>query len=256
MSASRSLRALLALVAALWAAPVQAQMALVSGQTVASSGSALFSTGAHTHSLPSAATAGSLIACAVTLDVSNLTVSSIDDDGTTSYSVIQNTDGAGGAGDSFVYYGIAAGASAGTNITVTLSASTANTTVTHTCAEFSGANASQAGATVNGAKFTGGTTTNHASGSVTPAQNSDNVVFVSLRGSNGDYTSDADYTSLLANTRNVIAYRLNVSGADEYIATSLAGEDTTIAIAAFDGDGGGGGGGHVPRKRLMRGCCE
>lgn len=210
-------------------------MDLVTGQTV-STITPDWSTGtlATALDLPSSATAGNLIIVWIYSGHASRTISSVDDAGSTTYAAMDGGgEQVGGAGRVNLWWGIAAGAGAGTDISVVLSGGSGDGGGV-AAAEFSSAAADQSTRTDNGATFTA-TTGNHDSGSVTPATASNNVIACAAGRSGGDWTGDADFTHIVAGDNFRAAYLLNAAGATSYLMVSDANEDSALRIGAFVG---------------------
>lgn len=181
-----------------------------------------------------ACTAGNFISLMISIGTNVRTVSSITESGgTTTYNdpnfIIQ-----GDAGTIEGWWAVAAGASPGTGITITLSGNTGDGGAV-VLSEYTGMNtSSQAGATTN--ESTQVAATAHNSGSVTPA-NANGVIECMYRRTSGTWTEDGAFT-LGAGTEaanNPYAVLLNNGSATEYNATSADAEISTMLIVAWAG---------------------
>ena len=185
--------------------------------------------------LPVAATAGNLITVEVAFgDGSGLsTVSSVDDAGTTVYAC-ERTQGNTTVGFvAAICWGIAAGASAGTDVVVTWSTTASSADDMIAVQEWAGNDGTQASLSDNGANTA--SLTSHDSGSVTPGT-ADNVIVAISRGSSREWTVDGDFTTLLDNNRTTLAYRIQSSDTSQsYTITSDTAGFAGLAIVAFKG---------------------
>lgn len=201
--------------------------------------------------LPSAATTGNLIVVVASIGDGAGTddVLSIDDAGTTTYARGRREADATTGNVLEIWWGIAAGTNPGTGVTITKEGATDNGEDLIALFEFAGNDGTQASLSTNGAATSG--TTSHDSGSVTPGT-ADNVLIAISRGSDRVWTVDADFTSVLANTRTTLAYKIQSSDtAQSYTATSDIGGFCVLNLVAFKGAAGGAA---VPKTMLLLGA--
>lgn len=163
-------------------------------------------------------------------------ISSITDvDGETVFSQIGTTQ-VGPPGRVAAWHGVAAGASAGTELLITLSGNESEM-VGVALFVVSGLDP-EATPQFNGSSNT--SVTNHNSGQVTPAT-ATNFVAACMRRDAGDWTDDADFTQeeivgALAG-RFIAAYReQSAATTQEYNATAADPESSAMAIVSFDAD--------------------
>lgn len=229
---------------------------LVSGQTLVDVGDHWPSgTVSAAKDLPAPATAGNLIVVGVRVGdgAGTGSVSSIDDLGTTTYALAKAQQDTGSGTYIEWWRGIAAGASAGQDIVVTISGAAPSADNFIVAMEFAGNDATQASLSTNGVNTTG--VTSHDSGSVTPGT-ADNVIVAMSSGSSREWTNDADFTNLLDNNRSLVSYKIQSSNtAQSFTATSDIGGGAAMAIVAFKGAAGGGGATIIPggSQQLSRG---
>lgn len=232
------------------APPAQAQITLVVGQTATQTDSAVFNDATHTISLPSAATAGNLIVVTVT-GTANVSVTGIDDSGTTVYAEAVTSDQAG-PGRARIWWGIAAGAGAGQSIVITESATDASAHVSVAVMEFTSSGGSlsdQTNRTTNSATGTSPTVPN--TGSVTPAT-ANNVVIGVFKLANGTHTDDATFTTVINHARHQVGYKIQSSASATSYSTG-SGADFAGAIAAFVENAAAAGGSPQQNRMLIRG---
>jgi hypothetical protein len=231
---------LLAVLALVWAQPASAQMSLVNQDTdiVAS----MFGTDSNHVVAGFSATAGNLIVVMVNMSQSaSRTVSTIDDDGTTTYSAICDNDGVASFNVA-IWAGIAAGGGAGTNVSVTLD-NTDTSSGMVVVLEFSGASSNLSSVPCARGDISVAAT-DHPAGDVTP-DTTNNVIVGIVQGSSGTYNQDASpafTTPTGASDGNRIAGYLTQTAATtvNYTPTTSATETSVVAAAAFRGAGPGG----------------
>lgn len=189
--------------------------------------------------LPAPATAGNLIIVGHRIGdgAGSGTVSTIAEAGTTAYARARNQQNATLGVYLELWWGIAAGASAGQDIVSTITANGSSTDNYIFALEFSGNTALQSGIQVNGANISN--LMSHDSGSVTPATAANVIVGMSTGGS-AEWINDADFTTVLDNSRSIVGYRIQAAAtAQPWTITSDINRFSALAIAAFDGTAGG-----------------
>lgn len=199
--------------------------------------------------LPSAATAGNLIVVLATIadGSGTATFTGIDDAGTTVYACERQQGNSTVGITVSICWGIAAGTNPGTGVTITASETSTSTDDLIAIMEFSDADATQASLSDNGANTA--SVTSHDSGSVTPGV-ANNVVVAISRGSDREWILDADFTSLLDNSRTTAGYRIQSSDTSQsYTVTSDIAGFAALAIVAFKGAAAPTGGLLLRRRR-------
>lgn len=182
------------------------------------------------------------------------TVSSVVDEDTNNYSVVNGGTTALGSGTitSALYY-LRPGTAVST-ITVTINSATAAPAVL-AIAEFSDIQASPLGTHTSNVVGTPGTS--HDTGSVTTDQDNCVVVGMSANIDTAAYTGDADFATAIVNDQYMImAHKLSPSmGAISMTVTSVGSMDSINRIGWFKGNvAGGGGTAHFQTtRRLMLG---
>lgn len=192
--------------------------------------------------LPVAATTGNMIVVVVAVGDGTGTgsVSSIDDAGTTVYQqAYRHTDTSFFGVFIEVWYGFAAGASAGQDVVVTLSGASDSADDYISILEFSGVEDPQL--SIQAASIAPSTqTTTHTAGPITPGA-ADNVLIGVSRGSDNTYTPDADYTNVLDNDRSTLGYKIQATDtAQDYTVVSPDATWTNVVVVAFKGTSAGG----------------
>ncbi len=183
-------------------------------------------------SLAVAATVGNLIDIFVDIGNASRTVVSITESGgSTTYALKNRIQG--DAGTFEIWYGIAAGASPGTGITITLSGNTGDGGAVH-ITEWSGLATDQSASVSNSS--TQSSATAHNSGSVTPP-NATGVVAYGSSHTPGTWTYDSAFTYVAGSqaANRPYGYLLNTGGAQEANNTSDDPEVSTMLIWAWAG---------------------
>lgn len=185
--------------------------------------------------LPVAATTGNLIVVIASIGdgAGEDDVLSIDDAGTTVYARANRQGDATTGNVLEIWWGIAAGASAGQDVAITKEGSSDNGEDAIIILEFAGNDGTQSSLSVNGA--TTSSVTSHDSGSVTPGT-ANNVIVAISRGSDREWTVDTDFTTIIDNARTTAAYKIQSSNtAQSYTATSDVAGFAVLNIVAFKG---------------------
>lgn len=189
-------------------------------------------------SLPNAAAAGNIVVVVASIGDANEDVLSIDDNGTTVYARAHRQSDATTGNVLETWYGIAAGAGAGQGVVVTKEGATDNGEDAIVIFEFAGNDLTQATLQTNGAATA--STTTHDSGSVTPGTAANLLIAVS-RGSDREWSVDADFTTVIDNARTTVAYKIQAANtAQSYTVTSDVGGFAVLSIVAFKGATAGG----------------
>jgi hypothetical protein len=230
------------------ALPGHAAVTLVSGQTFSQvTNHWAASASAAAKDLPAPATAGNLIVVIASIGDANEDVLTIDDAGTTTFARARRESDSTTGNVLEIWWGIAAGASAGQDVVVTKEGATDNGEDAIVIWEFAGNDPTQASLQTNGQPTA--STTTHDSGSVTPGT-ANNVLVAISRGSDRAWTVDADFTTVIDNGRTTVAYKIqSANTAQSYTATSDTAGFAVVAIVAFKGVDAGASGLLLRRRR-------